>query len=101
MKWRLAALAMLGAAAGAVPAADWVTAEAEVEWRHEPRENLVVGDTLWRCDGKICRGRLVDTPLLAHRACREIARFTDRVTRFSTAGAAFDAEQLARCNGRR
>jgi hypothetical protein len=101
MKWQLMALLAIGSAAGAAEAADWVAAEAEVEWRHEPRETIIVGDSVWRCDGAVCRGRVIDSPLLAHRACRAIARFTNGVTRFSTATAAFGVAQLERCNGKR
>lgn len=87
----------------ALPAsgAGWSAAEAKVEWSGFARETIIVEETVWKCDGDTCRGRVFDTPLLRKRACRSIARYTGSVTRFATASGELAPEELARCNGKR
>ena len=88
-------LALLAAGAGLS------AAEVEVAWSHQARDRIVVEDSVWRCEGTTCRGRIGDTPLLKQRACRAIARYTGGVTRFATVTGELDADALARCNGKR
>lgn len=90
-------LLVLASASGA----GWSSAEVAVEWSHGRRDKIIVGDTIWRCDGDTCRGRVVDTPLLKLRSCRAIARFAGRVTRYASASGELSADDLARCNGGR
>ena len=87
----------------ALPAsgAGWSAGEAKVEWSGFPRDTIIVEETVWKCDGDTCRGRVFDTPLLRARACRSIARYAGGVTRFATASGELAPEELARCNGKR
>ena len=78
-----------------------VAAEARVQWSHEPRETLIVGEQVWRCEGETCRGQVIDTPFLQVRACRAIARQVAGVADFSSASGPLTADELGRCNGRR
>lgn len=92
---------LLAAAALAAAGADWSAAEVRVEWKGGTRDTIIVENSAWRCDGEICRGRVIDKPLLRHRACRAIARFAGGVTRFATATTELDSQELERCNGGR
>lgn len=92
-------MSTLATAAAAAPA--WTTGEARVEWKHDAQPRVVVEDKVWRCEGAICTGQLVDKPLLKLRACRALARYAGRVTSFSTRSGGLDEAQIARCNGER
>ena len=87
--------AMVAAVASVTGISD---AEVEVAWTHQARERIIVEDSVWRCEGTSCHGRIADTPLLKQRACRAIARYAGRVTRFTSASGSLDADALARCN---
>lgn len=93
---------ILAAAAGLVGesgvfAAPIVTAEAVVEWKHEPRETLIVDEKLWRCSQTVCRGPVVETEHNVRRTCRLLAR-AGRLANFSTPAITLGAEELQRCN---
>ena len=79
----------------------WSAAEAKVEWRRGHADTIIVENSVWRCDGDTCVGRVFDTPLLRHRSCRSIARQAGGVTRFRTNSGELGPAELARCNGRR
>ena len=87
--------------AHAAAASGWVAAEAQVEWKHDAQPRVIVEDKVWRCEGEVCTGAVVDTPLLKLRACRAIARYAGGVTSFATPSGPLGAAEIARCNGGR
>ena len=62
-----------------------------------PAARWVARETLWTCDGAICRaprsGRTSDA-----NECRAVARKAGRVAGFAAAGRMFAAAELDRCN---
>ena len=96
-----AALLLLAVATAepAVAAPKYVDGEARVSWAYQAKPRIVVRGTVWRCEGELCRGKLIDKPFLTMPTCRAIARRAGWVTAFSTPSAAFGADELARCNG--
>lgn len=97
------ALALMIAAAPAHAAAadGWTAAEAQVQWKHQPEPHVIVDENVWRCDGEVCTGKVVDKPFLKLRACRAIARYAGRVTGFSTPSGPLGSKEIARCNAER
>jgi hypothetical protein len=82
MKYRVATVFL--AFSNAVAAAPIVTGEAEVEWHSRPHDKVIVGDTIWRCEGTLCRGQLVDSPATLIRSCLKLANQAERVVAFRT-----------------
>lgn len=89
----------LAAAALSTPlaAAPVVTGEAVIQWRHDAKDKVIVGQTIWNCYGTKCRGRLVDHGPTLQRACRQLAR-QGEVQSFRTPSRSFGEQELSRCN---
>ena len=75
------------------------TGTATLEWGYRAEDQVVVRGRLWRCDGNVCSGTLVDdSPAGQQRACRAIARRGHRVLGLETASGRLDQAALAACN---
>lgn len=94
MRLPLLATALMFAApaiAQTAPAHSVRLAEAPAQGR------VVVRDVLWSCAGNSCTGGRSDSrPAIV---CQSVARRFGAVDAFSTRDRAFDAAELARCNG--
>ena len=90
----------LFAASLAIPvaAAPMVTAEATVQWKHGAQDSIIVGETMWRCQGTTCSGQIVENGPSLARACRQVARNGGPVQSFKTPGQALGEQELSRCN---
>lgn len=98
MKYLAATLALALALSGTSLAAPRVLGEAQLEWKAQPRDRIIVDETIWRCAGNVCRGELVDHGPTRLRSCMRLARFAKRVVSFRTPAANLDEAELARCN---
>lgn len=61
-----------------------------------PQARVAAGGVVWRCEETQCSAALNGTRPL--RMCRELGRELGPVARFEAAGAALEADDLARCN---
>lgn len=62
-----------------------------------PKARFVARDVVWVCDGAGCTaGRGTSRPAIM---CSTLAKQAGQVTAFVADGKAFDADELARCNG--
>jgi hypothetical protein len=84
----------------AVPAAaaPLVTAQAVVEWQHGAQDNVIVGETMWRCQDTKCSGQVAENGPSLARACRQVARNGGLVQSFRTPAQSLGEEELSRCN---
>jgi hypothetical protein len=90
-------LGLLGLAASAT-AASIVTGEATVQWKRGVQDKVLVGETMWSCQGTTCRGQLVENVPTLQRACRQLARQAGAVQTFRTPAQTLAEPELARCN---
>jgi hypothetical protein len=62
-----------------------------------PKARFVARDVVWVCNGVSCvAGRGTSRPAIM---CSTLAREAGSVSAFAANGKAFDADELARCNG--
>ncbi|WP_447765888.1 CC_3452 family protein [Sphingopyxis panaciterrae] len=62
-----------------------------------PKARFVARDVVWICDGASCvAGRGTSRPAIM---CSTLAKQAGSVSAFTANGKAFDADELARCNG--
>ncbi|WP_414713356.1 CC_3452 family protein [Sphingomonas sp.] len=87
-----------GAPAPAMPTDSRAATRVTIEWKHGAKEKLVADDSLWRCTGSTCTGRVVDRARSRLRACRQLARAGGRIVSFETASGALSSNELAACN---
>jgi hypothetical protein len=95
------ALSLGMVAAPGVAASDWVEGKATFERPVRSEKPILDGESLWYCQGMVCRGRAPAHLKSAQRYCRELARWGGPVTSFQAGTLLFDAEALRRCNGGR
>ena len=63
----------------------------------EPKQ-AIIAEALWKCTGDSCSAQdLGSRPVLV---CQQVARKFGPVSAFTSAGGAFSAEELAKCNKR-
>jgi hypothetical protein len=72
-------------------------ATAYVDWSRGSQNYVIVNEALWRCRQDRCVGVIVNNPIQAVRACRQIRRYGS-IRRFVIGSAEMAPEQLQRCN---
>lgn len=80
---------------GAAAAADRIVAQ--LEQPVAAKTKLVVGGSVWSCEGSTCTAVQQTSRATSLRACQSLAKEVGRLTTFGAARA-YEAEQLTRCN---
>ena len=90
----------LVAAPGAAMA-NWVGGTVTFERPVRSDKAILASESLWRCEGAVCRGRTPARLQSAERYCRELGRWGGTIVSFQAGTVLFDAQALRRCNGAR
>jgi hypothetical protein len=64
------------------------------------KKELIVNSNAWRCEGSTCS--LVSPPNdpFSVRSCHELARLVGTIAAYGSGNRTFDADKLAKCNGK-
>jgi hypothetical protein len=62
---------------------------------------VIASDTLWSCEGSSCQTQVSDYRAASAGLCRDLTKQVGAVSAYGPAGAAFAADQLAKCNAGR
>ena len=90
-------LVLAFAAATAAAKTSEMQATAYVDWKRDPQKYVIVNEALWRCSQDRCVGVIVENPIQAVRACRQIRRY-GLIKRFVVGSGDLTQAQLQQCN---